>query len=71
MSATALDAANAVGDALGKQVGRLAATRPADSPPATTCAAPWTHYCASVIRAAEYARSVDREGPGRGSAARR
>jgi hypothetical protein len=58
MSATALDAANAVGDALGKQVGRLAATRPPDSPPATTCAAPWTHYCASVIRAAEYARAV-------------
>jgi hypothetical protein len=58
VSASALDAANAVGNALGRQVGRLAAKPSTESGPPTTCAAPWTHYCASVIRATEFARSV-------------
>lgn len=59
LTATALDAAGAVGDALGRQVGRLAATRVDESHPPTGCTEPWTHYCASVVRATAYARSLN------------
>lgn len=58
LTATALDAANAVGDALSRQVGRLATVRPDESRPPTGCMEPWTHYCGSVVRAAAYARSL-------------
>lgn len=57
-SATAIETANAVGEALGRQVGRLAPNRPADAAPPAGCERPWVHYCGSVVRAAKYARAA-------------
>lgn len=58
-SAAALEGASAVGDALSRQIGRLASQE--SGRPVTTselgCRSPWAHYCASVHRAIVLATS--------------
>lgn len=55
-SATALEAAESVSNALGRQLGRFAA-KPSAAPHASEagCATPWSHYCDSVFAAARHA----------------
>ncbi|MGE0866072.1 MAG: GDSL-type esterase/lipase family protein [Vicinamibacterales bacterium] len=55
-SATALEAAESVSNALGRQLGRFAA-QPSAAPHASEagCATPWSHYCDSVFAAARHA----------------
>lgn len=55
-SATAMEAAIAVGDMLGRQLERIDST-PGGTPAAgIDCAAPWSHYCESMMRAIISAR---------------
>lgn len=55
-SASALEAAESVSAALGRQLGRFSA-QPSAAPHANEagCATPWSHYCDSVFAAAQYA----------------
>jgi len=54
-SASALEAAESVSTALGKQLGRFSA-QPSAAPHASEagCATPWSHYCDSVFAAARH-----------------
>lgn len=54
-SASALEAAESVSTALGKQLGRFSA-QPSAAPHASEagCATPWSHYCDSVFAAAKH-----------------
>lgn len=55
-SATAIETAIALGDMVGRQLERIDGT-PGGSPAAgTDCAAPWSRYCESMMRAVTYAR---------------
>jgi hypothetical protein len=56
--AAALEAAQAIGDLLGRQLERVAAAPPAEPAPGADCAAPWSKYCESMIRATRYARDA-------------
>lgn len=57
-SATAIEAANAVGEALGRQLEQFSAAPSRTPAYGTECAAPWSHYCAVMVRATRYARSI-------------
>lgn len=55
-SATAMETANALGEMVGRQLDRIS-TAPGGMPPAgMDCAAPWSRYCESMMRAITYAR---------------
>jgi lysophospholipase L1-like esterase len=58
-TATALEAAESVSSALGRQLGRIAA-QPPPAPHASEagCASPWSHYCDSMYAAASHAVSL-------------
>lgn len=60
-SATALEAAETVSSALGRQLGRLAA-QPSATPHASEagCATPWSAYCDSVLAAARYVINLNK-----------
>jgi hypothetical protein len=57
-SATAMEAANAVGEMLGRQLEQLSAAPARTRAYGTECAAPWSHYCAVMVQATRYARSI-------------
>jgi hypothetical protein len=56
-SAAALETANAIGEALGRQLERLAEEPPGTPLPGSDCAPPWSRYCESIVRATRYARA--------------
>jgi len=57
-SASAMEAANAVGEMLGRQLEQLSEAPPSTRAYGTECAPPWSHYCAVMVQATRYARSV-------------
>jgi len=59
-TATALEAAESVSSALGRQLERVAAPPPTPSPHASEagCASPWSHYCDSMYAAASHAAGL-------------
>ncbi len=57
-SAGALEAATAISDALSRQLDRLSEAPAAGRVLGAECQPPWSHYCASVVRAIDYARSM-------------
>lgn len=56
-SASALEAAGAISDALGRQLDRVVAEPRGVPATGADCAAPWSRYCESMLRATAYARN--------------
>jgi hypothetical protein len=54
-SAAAAETANAIGDLLSRQLERFSAAPSRTPLYGTECAAPWSHYCASMVRAVSFA----------------
>lgn len=55
-SATAMETAGAIGEFVGRQLDRLTGEPTALPSPGSACAAPWSWYCESMLRATTFAR---------------